>query len=41
MAGGFSAQVAQNVYVNFNGEATFGRSDGNDYALTGGVKVVW
>ena len=41
VAGGFSAQVAQNVFVNLNGEATFARDNGNDYALTGGVKVVW
>lgn len=41
VAGGLSAQVAQSVYVNLSGEATFARSDSNDYALTGGVKVVW
>jgi phospholipase/lecithinase/hemolysin/uncharacterized protein YhjY with autotransporter beta-barrel domain len=41
VAGGFSAQVAQNVFINLNGEATFARDNGNDYALTGGVKVVW
>jgi outer membrane lipase/esterase len=41
VAGGFSAQVAQNAFINLNGEATFGRDDGNDYALTGGVKIVW
>jgi hypothetical protein len=33
--------VAQNVFINLNGEATFARDNGNDYALTGGVKVVW
>jgi len=41
VAGGLSAQVAQNVFINLNGEATFARDNGNDYALTGGVKVVW
>ena len=41
VAGGFSAKVAQNVFINLNGEATFARDNGNDYALTGGVKVVW
>lgn len=41
VAGGFSAKVAQNVFINLNGEATFARDNGNDYALTGGIKVVW
>jgi len=41
VAGGLSAQVAQNMYLNINGEATFGRTDSNDYAVTGGLKVIW
>jgi outer membrane lipase/esterase len=41
VAGGLSAQVAQNVFINVNGEATFAREDSNDYAVTGGIKVVW
>jgi outer membrane autotransporter protein len=41
VAGGLSAQVWRNVSANLNGEATFGRTDSNDYALTGGFKVVW
>ena len=41
VAGGISAQVAQNVSLNLSGEATFARDSGNDYAVTGGVKVVW
>jgi len=40
-AGGLSAQVAQKVFVNVSGEATFARSDSNDYAVTGGIKVIW
>jgi outer membrane lipase/esterase len=41
VAGGLSAQVAQNMFLNINGEATFGRDAGNDYGLSGGLKVVW
>jgi uncharacterized protein YhjY with autotransporter beta-barrel domain len=39
VAAGFAAQITDKVSATVNGVSTFARSDGNDFGVSGGLKV--